>query len=405
MNHPTPVRHKPAFNDTPGPNNATREAGATDAGRFMTRSRWLMLAVGVILLALALLPPRHVMSQDKASKATTAAPVKPALTVTTARPANGDWPLRLSANGSIAPWQEAIVGAEVNGLRLTDVRVNVGDTVRKGQVLAVFDAETVLADIALVRASLAEAQAALSEAQANAERARQLQNTGAISAQQISQYLTAESTARARIESAQAQLRQQNLKLKRTQVLAPDHGVISARSATVGAVVAPGTELFRMLRQNRLEWRGEVTAGEVTRLANVKSVSVTPADGIAIKGTVRMIAPTSDPQTRNTLVYVDLPVGAPARAGMFARGEFELGSSAALSVPQQAVVIRDGFSYVFVIGKDNRVALTRVQTGRRAGELIEITQGLGADALLVASGTGFLNDGDLVAIAPARAVK
>lgn len=323
---------------------------------------------------------------------------KPALTVTTVRPSSSDWPMKLAANGNIAPWQEAMVGAEVNGLRLSDVKVNVGDLVKKGQVLAVFDVESVQADIALVKATLAEAQAALAEAQSNAERARQLQNTGAISAQQIGQYLTAEQTARARIASAQAQLRQQNLRLKHTRVLAPDDGVISTRSAMIGAVSAPGMELFRMVRQSRLEWRAEVTANEIERVRNAKSVMVTIGNSAPIVGTVRTVAPTSDPLTRNTIVYVDLPKDKLAKSGMFARGEFELGASPALAVPQQSVVVKDGFSYVFRIGPDNRVMQTRVQTGRRSGELLEITSGLSGEAVLVASGAGFLNDGDLVGI-------
>ncbi len=323
---------------------------------------------------------------------------KPALTVTTTKASSAEWPLKLSANGNIAPWQEAVVGAEVNGLRLIEVKVNVGDEVKKGQVLAVFETESVQADIALVKANLAESEAALAEAQSNAERARQLQNSGAISAQQIGQYLTTERTARARIASAQAQLRQQNLRLKHARVLAPDAGVISARSATLGSVAPAGMELFRMVRQNRLEWRAEVTASEITRIKSARSVMVSPANGAPIRGTVRMIAPTSDPLTRNTLVYVDLPAGSDARSGMFARGEFDLGASEALSVPQQSVVVKDGFSYVFRIGTDNRVVQTRVQTGRRSNEMIEITSGLKPDAVLVATGAGFLNDGDLVGV-------
>lgn len=325
-------------------------------------------------------------------------PPKPALTVTTVKPSNGEWPVKLGANGNIAPWQEAVVSAEVNGLRLIDVKANVGDEVRKGQLLAVFETESVQADIALVKANLAEAQASLAEAQSNAERARQLQNTGAISAQQIGQYLTTESTARARIASAQAQLRQQNLRLKYARVLAPDAGVISSRSATLGSVAPAGMELFRMVRQNRLEWRAEVTASEITRVKSARSVIVSPANGAPIRGTVRMVAPTSDPQTRNTLVYVDLPAGGEAKSGMFARGEFELGTSEALSVPQQSVVVKDGFTYVFRIAADNRVIQTRVQTGRRSSDMIEITSGIKPDAVLVASGAGFLNDGDLVGI-------
>jgi multidrug efflux pump subunit AcrA (membrane-fusion protein) len=83
---------------------------------------------------------------------------------------------------------------------------------------------------------------------------------------------------------------------------------------------------------------------------------------------------------------------------MFARGEFELGQSPALTVPQQAVVVRDGFSYAFRLNADQRVSQVKLQTGRRAGDRVEVLDGISADAVLVASGAGFLNDGDLVKV-------
>jgi RND family efflux transporter MFP subunit len=312
--------------------------------------------------------------------------------------------LRLAANGNIAAWQEASVGSESGGLKLQEVRVNVGHVVQRDQVLAVFAAESVQADLALARANLAEAQAQAADAAANAERARSLQPSGALSAQQISQYTTADLSAKARVQSAQAALQQQELRLKHTQVLAPDTGVISARSATVGAVLSPGVELFRLIRQGRLEWRAEVTATELGRIKIGTPVQITSASGSTVPGKVRMVAPTVDAQTRNALVYVDLaatPANGAVKAGMYARGEFALGSSGALTVPQQAVVVRDGFTYVFTVGKDNKVAQQKVDAGRRVGEQVEILKGLAADATIAVAGAGFLNDGDTVRIAPA----
>jgi len=328
---------------------------------------------------------------------------RPALTVSMAQPQRTAVPVRLAANGNVAAWQEASIGAESNGLRLTDVRVNVGDVVKAGQVLATFSAETVQADVAQVRASLLEAQANAAEAAANADRARALQATGALSQQQIQQFTTAEKTAQARVEAAQATLNAQQLRLKYTQVVAPDSGVISARTATVGAVVGAGTELFRMVRKGRLEWRAEVTSTELGRIAPSAKVSVTAASGATAEGTVRMVAPTVDPQTRNVLVYVDLPANANFRAGMFARGEFALGSSDALTVPQEALVVRDGFSYVFVVGPEQRVQQRKVQAGRRVADRVEVLTGLDANASVAVRGAGFLNDGDLVRVAAAPA--
>ena len=359
-------------------------------------------ALSVAALACALLV--FVLS-GRASAQDNKPAAKPALTVTSGRLQSANLPVQLAANGNVMAWQEAVIGSESGGLRLTEVRVNVGDVVKKGQVLAVFSSDTVNADVAQARAALQEAQAHAAEAAANARRARALQSSGAMSEQEVSQLLTAERTASARAAAATATLTQQQLRLKYTQVVAPDSGVISARSATVGAVVGVGTELFRMIRQGRLEWRAEVTASELARIKPGTKVLVKAANGSELAGRVRTIGPTIDPQTRNAIVYVDLPpslsANAPFKAGMFASGQFELGASGALTVPQQAVVVRDGFTYVFSLNPDSRVTQVKVNTGRRLGERVEVVSGIGADALVVVSGAGFLNDGDLVRNVPA----
>ena len=114
------------------------------------------------------------------------------------------------------------------------------------------------------------------------------------------------------------------------------------------------------------------------------------------------MAPTVDPQTRLALVYVDLPpslsANAPLKAGMFASGRFNLGRSKALTVPASSVLVRDGFSYLFKLGADSRVALSKIETGRREGDRIEVTAGLQPGEAVVDSGVGFLADGDSVAV-------
>ena len=369
----------------------------------MKPAGWIALGVAV-LVATGVLFSRNGNSRADDKKEAT---VRPALTVSTTTPQRTTLPVKLTANGNIVAWQEAIVGAEAPGLRIAQVHVNVGDRVRQGQVLATFAEGTPQAELAQFRASLAEAEAAAADAAANADRARSLQTTGALSASQINQYLTAEKTARAKLGAAQAVLQAQQVRVNQTRVFAPDSGIISARTATVGAVVGNGTELFRLIRQGRLEWRAEVTSQELGRISPGTTALVTAASGARLAGRVRTIGPTVDPQTRSALVYVDLtPLpGAPAsaRAGMFARGEFDLGSTPALTLPQPAVVVRDGFSYVYRVNPDNRVSQVKVQTGRVVGDRIEVFNGLTQDARVVATGAGFLNDGDLVRVADAPA--
>lgn len=372
------------------------------------RARWFVPIILVLLMAAGLwflnrpgTPASQPASTADNAKPATTAP-RPALVVTVATPQQVQLAEQLTANGDIAAWQEASIGADVNGLRLAEVRVDVGDTVRKGQVLAVFDTELVEADRAQARAGLAEAEAALIDASGNADRARAIAPSGAMSKQQVAQYLTAEKTAQARVRAAQALVESQDLRLKHTQVLAPDAGVISSRIATIGAVVGPGVELFRLVRRGRLEWRAEITAADLSRLKPGLRVRITLPDDTEIVGTLRQLAPTVDPKTRYAIAYVDLPSSSLARPGMFARGYFELGQTKALTLPQEAVVMRDGFAHVLIVGPDQRVALARVQTGRMRNERIEIRQGVSTEQQVVVRGAAFLNDGDRVQVTTAE---
>jgi HlyD family secretion protein len=335
-------------------------------------------------------------------KAKGALPAKPSLTVTVISPQRASLDQAISANGSLVAWQEATVGAEANGLKITEVRVNVGDWVQRGDVLASLQSDTLRAELAQAEAALAEATASAQEAKAQAERARSLQQQGFFSNAQLSQTLAADASAQARLQSARAMVQLQTVRLSQTQVRAPDAGVISARQATVGSVVGAGTELFRLIRKGRIEWRAEVTAAELGRIQVGAPVRVLAASGQQLQGKVRMVAPSVDPQTRNAIVYVDLPaVTGSARAGMYAKGEILLGQSQALTVPQSAVVVRDGFSYVYTVGSDQKASQLKVQTGRQRGDRVEVISGLTADARVVASGGAFLNHGDTVRVVDA----
>ena len=321
---------------------------------------------------------------------------KPALTVTLTQPQASTLPLKLSANGSIAAWQEASIGSEAQGLRLTELRADVGARVQKGQLLAVFASEGIEADIAQARAALYEAEVAAQSATQEADRARAIQSTGALSAQQVSQLLTNELAAKARVKTAQAQIATQQVRLKNTRVLAPDSGIISARTASLGSI--GGGDMFRLIRQGRLEWRAEVTAAELPRLRVGLPVQIQASNGSSVKGKVRLLAPTVDAQTRTALVYVELAAGSNLQPGLFAKGEFELGQTGGITLPQSSVVMRDGFAFIYPVNADKRVVQTKVQIGRTVGDRLEILTPLAAGTQVVATGAGFLNDGDLVRV-------
>ena len=364
---------------------------------------WTWVAAGLTAIALVACQPK--VDESATDGETTvaggesgASAAKPSMTITVEKPTTSSVGLMLDANGNVTAWQEASVGAEVSGLRLASVTANVGDRVRKGQVLATFVTATADADILQGKAAVMQAEANYENAKADADRARSIEDTGALSKSQIAQYLTAEKVGKAQWEAAKAAYSASEIRLGNTSVKAPDDGVISARSATVGGVVGAGQELFRMVRQGRMEWRGEVTPSEVGRVKLGQEVHVTLATGTELTGKVRAISPTADLQTRNIIVYVDLPRHEELTAGTFAKGRFVLGESPALTVPATAIVVRDGHNYVFVVGADNKATQRKVQTGRRVGDRVEVVDGLTAEEGVAVKGAGFLNEGDLVKV-------
>lgn len=351
-----------------------------------------------LLIAASLLLGGCQSKQDSSPEATTSkeAVAKASLTVSTIKPQQTALNKTLNANGNIAAWQESSISTETNGLLLREVLVGIGDQVKRGQVLARFAAASIEAEVAQTQANVAEAQATLIEAAGNANRARSIQDSGALSRQQIEQYITVEASAKARLDAAQANLRAQHIKLKQATVTAPDDGIISQNPATVGTVYAAGQELFRLIRKGRIEWRAELTSSDVSFIKAGMQAQITLPDGATAQGRVRTIAPSVDNKTRNAIVYVDMPAGS-AKIGMFARGQFLLGNTDSLTLPNDAIVMRDGFAYVMQV-HNNKITQTKVQLGQRAGDQVELLNFNAANAEIVASGGAFLTDGDRVRV-------
>jgi RND family efflux transporter MFP subunit len=315
-----------------------------------------------------------------------------ALTVAVAKPAERRWPETVPASGWLKPWHEAIVAAEIDGLRVTDVLVDVGSVVSKGQPLVRLADESARAELRKEEAALTTAKADLAKAKANADRARKVRGSGALSDEKITEYLIAEQTAIAGVESAEASLESQKIKLAQATIVAPDDGLIIARSAQLGAVVSSGTELFRLVRQQRVEWQAEVSARYLPRIKEgLPATIVSPGDR-RVKGIVRLVGPTVNTDTGRALAYVALPAEAHPPIGLYVTGQIELETTAALTVPETALVLRDGIAYVFTVDTDKRASRIRVETGRRNGSEVEILSGLDRSTEVLATGGAFLSD-------------
>lgn len=353
------------------------------------RRFWVILVIAMVVVATLVFAQR---GTPRKSREQTAQPPA-ALTVETANARMASWPQTLQVSGAIAPWQEAVIGSEISGQRLTEVNVNVGDRVKKGQVLARYNSD-------LLQAEQAELQAAWQQAESDRKRASSLKDSGALSKQQIENYANQAAIAKARLDAKRLQLRY-------ATVIAPAYGTISARAATLGTIGTAGNELFRLIIHDRIEWRGELSAEQLALVMPGQTVALALPDGSAARATIRKIAPSLDSQSRLALAYADIAPGSHAHAGMYASGTIAMQESSALVVPAVSVVLRDGRSYVFLLDGDGSMKVTQqaVTAGRHQGNAVEIVTGLEEGARVVTQGAGFLNDGDMVRVVDAAGVQ
>ena len=301
------------------------------------------------------------------------------------------------ASGPVSAWEEMQLGVELSGVRVTALHVDVGQSVKKGQVLLELDHRTLDSDLRQAQASAAEADAGVVLAQSNLNRGQALVREKLISASAFDELRAGLVQAQARQATARAARDGVQLRRDFAALRAPDDGVISKRLVQPGQVVAAGSELLRLIRQGRLEWRAELSETELARVAPGAKVLLSAA-GKVIEGRVRAVTPGVDSQTRTGTIYVDLPAPGALQAGSFVEGRIITSASNGLVVPAAAVVQRDGYAYVFTVDDKNTVHRVRVATGATQDGRIEILSGLKPGTAVVERGAGFLGDGDLVRV-------
>lgn len=360
----------------------------------VTSSSRLRLAAGSALLHLLLI------GCSRPADPAAAAAAKSALTVCLISPVTEVWPEELEVSGRVEPWQEAVVSSEINGFKLEEVLADTGDQVTKGQLLARFGDETIRARLAEMEAEVHVREANLATSADQLSRSRRLVASGAVSEQTHRQNEATVAGHEADLASARARLAAQQLELRYTRVTAQDDGVISSRTATTGTVLATGQELFRLIRQGRLEWRAEIPDRLAAHLTPGLPATLNLQDDGNLHGTIRQISPVVDPRLLTAICYIDLPAPGPAKAGMHARGTILIGESPALHVPESAIVYRDGYTYVIRIGPDLTAHPVKVATGRRRDRSVEIRGSVTIADRLILSGGSFVNEGDPVKVVP-----
>ncbi len=347
----------------------------------------------------------------------------PAIVVTTAEPhAIVD---RVIATGTIQAVEEVYVTPLVEGLSIRTLAADVGDRVEKDGTLATLNDDALLLQKSQTEASLAKAEAALAqikaqlaEAQANADeavrvrdRAQKLVKSGSQSQAAADQAVAAADAALARVNSAeqaisvsqadikvaQSQIDDIDLKLARTAVKSPVAGIVSARTAKIGAIATGAAPpLFTVIRDGEIELKADVAEDAVLKLAPEQKVTVTLAGGAAkLTGTVRLVEPTLDPQSRLGHVYIRFTEPDKARAGMFASAEIVVAEKKGIALPLSAITTADGKTVARKV-ENSIVTLVPVETGIQDGQLVEIVSGLAAGDEVVAKAGAYVRDGDRI---------
>ncbi|WP_161634555.1 efflux RND transporter periplasmic adaptor subunit [Mesorhizobium loti] len=364
-----------------------------------SRKTYLVLAgVLVVLVATAALG-----AYGRATVAAQVAAPRVSLTVAVEKVRSQAIASSISATGTVAAWQEATIGAETSGLKLTEVLVGEGDHVRAGDVVARLDASVLKAQLAEQKAAVDQAQATLDTAVSAAGRADRLLASKAISAETAEEKTTAVKTGRAGVAQAEAAAERLQAELDQATIRAPFDGIVSNRPAVAGSIVQAGTELMKIIRDSRLEVGVLVPEKDLPAISVGQAANVVDASGRTFAGSVSSIAQTVSSTTRLATVYVGLGVGSGLKPGMFARVSITGAASQRLSVAEAALVWQDGKPVVFVVDAAGKASARAVRVGGHQNGRVAIEGGLSEGDSVVVAGAGFLSDGNLVRIADAQA--
>ena len=397
-----------------------------------------LVAVGGVLAAIAFAPcalPPALIAKIAPGKAAGCPPPAafepravepPAVTVVPA--VKREFVERLFVSGTLVPREEAQVAARIDGLTIVELHAEDGDRVTAGQVLARLDrtqldaqlaqndAATRRADAAIEQSHsvIAQAQAQLDWASSDFARAQKLVG-GVMSASTIEQRETAMKTAQAQLAAAKNALsvaeadrksrdaeRQELLvKVSRTEVKAPVSGLVSRRSAKLGAAASSaGEPLFRIIVDGAVDLEADAPEQSLARFA-VGMPATLRLPGVAdpIAGSVRLVTEEVDKASRTGKVRIALSDVSHAHIGAFASGEVELARRDGVGAPASALR-REGDAARLDVVRDGRVEERVVKPGIVEGDAIEIRDGLTEGESVVARAAAFLRPGDRVRSMP-----
>ncbi|WP_448585544.1 efflux RND transporter periplasmic adaptor subunit [Thermaurantiacus sp.] len=305
---------------------------------------------------------------------------------------------RVRVAGTIAARRDMPVGVAGEGGQIVAIRAEAGQFVRAGQVLAEIDSAVQRAQLAQLEAAVAQAEADLRLAQSELDRALRLVERGFVSKADIDRRTATRDSARARVEVARAQVREMRERIARLAIRSPAAGLVLERNVEPGQVVSPASgALFRVAAGGALELRAEVSEEDMATLAVGKPARVVPAGSErAVAGTIWLLEPVIDPARRLGTARIALPSDPAVRAGGFATADIEVTNAMRPLLPQSAVLADAAGSYVYVVGRDDRVERRPVKIGRVSEAGVSIREGLTGNERVIVSAGAFVRPGERV---------
>lgn len=304
----------------------------------------------------------------------------------------------LAASGDLVPREEAAVLPEVSGYRVSRVLVDVGDHVKQGQTLVTLDPALIQGQLAQQEALAAQAEVNAQQAEEQAARVKGIDNEGVLSQEAIDQRRFQARAARATANAQAAMLKDIRTRYAKLSVTAPVSGLVLEKNVRPGdmSAAAGTTPWFRIARDSEIELAAQLSEADLAKLRPGQHAQVTLPGGVTVAGTIRLVSPQIDPQTKLGVARVRLPVESDIRAGGFGRAVFTDVSGDVLAAPETAIRYDADGAAVMVVGPDNRVHRAIVQTGLRGGGWVQLIKGPPAGTRIVQNAAAFLLDGDLV---------
>ena len=361
--------------------------------RASRRRMWIIAGVALVLM-IGLWFVLH--RKDPAALDNKAASQVPVVTVIA--PGSSTIAGQISATGTLAARREMPVGSVGEGGQVVEVRVEPGQWVRQGQVLAVIDRSVQTQQEAGLAANVGVAQADARLAQANLDRALKLVDRGFISRADVDRLTATRDAANARVGVARASLAEMRARVRRLDIVAPADGLLLDRQVEPGQVVAGGnTPLFRIAKGGEMELLARLTEQDLAALSPGVAARVTPVGSTkAFSGQVWQVSPIIDPQTRQGTARIALAYAPELRPGGFANAEIASGTVVAPMLPESALLSDAKGSYVYIVGKDDKVERRDIKTGAITDRGIVVVKGLSGKERVVLRAGAFLSVGETV---------